>query len=97
LYFIYKGADVAVGRYVIMPDHMHLFAAFPMDGVTLPTWVQSLRKAIGKKVFSIICCAAVKATRRNGKYVRMNPVRAKLCGTSESWPYQGEIVRNPFD
>jgi hypothetical protein len=24
--------DVAVGRYVIMPNHVHLFGAFPMNG-----------------------------------------------------------------
>jgi len=30
------------------------------------------------------------------EYVRMNPVRAKLCETPEAWPYQGEIVRIPF-
>ena len=71
--------NVAVGRYVIMPDHVHLFAAFPIHGITLPSWVQSLRNVIGKrllnseftshtgkKVFLIICCAAMKATRRNG-------------------------------
>src|SRR5438876_6306214 len=42
--------DVAVGRYVIMPDHVHLFVALPIDGVALPRWVQSLRNVIGKKL-----------------------------------------------
>ena len=45
--------DVAVGRYVIMPDHVHLFAAFPMDGIALPRWVQSLRNVIGKKLLQL--------------------------------------------
>jgi REP element-mobilizing transposase RayT len=44
--------DVAVGRYVIMPDHVHLFAAFPHD-IALPTWVQSLRNIIGKKLLQL--------------------------------------------
>ena len=30
--------DVAVGRYVIMPDPVHLLAAFPLDGITFPGW-----------------------------------------------------------
>jgi hypothetical protein len=30
--------DVAVGRYVIMPDHIHLFAALPIAGMPLPNW-----------------------------------------------------------
>jgi REP element-mobilizing transposase RayT len=45
--------DVAVGRYVIMPDHIHLFAAFPGNGVALPNWVQSLRAIIGKRLLRI--------------------------------------------
>src|SRR5205823_13616071 len=32
-----KEHDVAVGRYVIMPDHVHLFVAFPSHGITLAT------------------------------------------------------------
>src|SRR5437660_11890028 len=48
-----QGRDVAVGRYVIVPDHVHLFAAFPATGITLPTWVQSLRNAIGKKLLQL--------------------------------------------
>src|SRR5919197_5662341 len=45
--------DVAVGRYVIMPDHVHLFTAFPVDGMPLPDWVQSLRTVLGKTLLRI--------------------------------------------
>ena len=31
--------DVAVGRYVIMPNHIHLSAAFPMASITLAGWI----------------------------------------------------------
>jgi putative transposase len=102
--------DVAVGRYVIMPDHAHLFAAFPMDGITLPSWVQSLRNVIGKKLgqvgipkphwqegFFDHLLRSHESYAQKWEYVRMNPVRAKLCDTPEAWPYQGEIVRIPFD
>jgi putative transposase len=71
--------DVAVGRYVIMPDHVHLFAVFPAEGIMLRSWVQSLRNVIGKKLlqlgihkphwqkaFSIIYCVVRNATPRNG-------------------------------
>jgi hypothetical protein len=72
--------NVAIGRYVIMPDHVPLFAGFPIDGITLPSWVQSLRNAlsarncsrfkfrsrIGNKAFSIIFCAKETATCGNG-------------------------------
>ena len=30
--------NIAVGRYVLMPDHVHLFVAFPMTGLTLSKW-----------------------------------------------------------
>src|SRR5690348_3477063 len=41
---------VAVGRYVIMPDHVHLLVAFPPDSITLCQWVQALRTLIGKQL-----------------------------------------------
>lgn len=102
--------NVAVGRYVIMPDHVHLFAAFPGHGITMPMWVQSLRNVIGKKLLEL---GIHKPHRQEGffdhllrsqesysvkwEYVRMNPVRAKLSDTPDAWPYQGEILRIPFD
>jgi hypothetical protein len=45
--------DIAVGRYVIMPDHVHLFAAFPIDEIALPSWVQSRRTVIGKRLLRL--------------------------------------------
>ena len=102
--------DIAVGRYVIMPDHVHLFAAFPMNGIALPTCVQSLRNVIGKKLLELgirkphwqegffdHLLRSQESYSDKWEYVRMNPVRAKLCATSDAWPYQGEIVRIPFD
>jgi len=45
--------DVAVGRYVIMPDHVHLFAALPIGGIALPSWIQSLRAVMGKRLLRL--------------------------------------------
>jgi REP element-mobilizing transposase RayT len=102
--------DVAVGRYVIMPEHVHLFVAFPRVGITLPIWVGSLRNVVGKRLLKLGISkphwqeGSFDHLLRSGEsysqkwdYVRMNPVRAKLCATPESWPYQGEIVWLPFD
>jgi putative transposase len=101
--------DVAVGRYVIMPDHVHLFAGFPVDGITLRSWVQLLRTLIGKTLLRIgvqkphwqegffdHLLRSYESYSQKCEYVRMNPVRAKLCETPEAWPNQGEIVRIPF-
>jgi putative transposase len=105
-----KEHDIAVGRYVIMPDHVHLFAAFPVAGITLPMWVQSLRNVIGKKLLQLgihkphwqegffdHLLRSQESYSQKWEYARMNPVRAKLCEIPGAWPYQGEIVRIPFD
>ena len=97
--------DIAVGRYVIMPDHLHQFAAFPIDGIGLPSWIQSLRTVIGKRLLRVKVSKphwqegffdhllrSHDSYAQKWNYVRLNPVRAKLCQTAENWPYQGEIV-----
>jgi putative transposase len=102
--------NVAVGRYVIMPEHIHLFVAFPRVGITLPSWVASLRNVLGKRLLQLGICKphwqegffdhllrSGESYAQKWDYVRMNPVRAKLCARPECWPYQGEIVRLPFD
>jgi len=102
--------NVAVGRYVIMPDHVHLFVVIPPTGVTLPKWIKSLRSVIGKKLlthgigkpqwqegFFDHVLRSAESYAQKWEYVRMNPVRAGLCGKPEDWPYQGEIVELRFD
>jgi putative transposase len=102
--------DVAVGRYVIMPNHVHLFAAFPADGIALPRWIQSMRNVIGKELLHLgihkphwqegffdHLLRSQESYSEKWEYVRMNPVRAKLCDTPDAWPYQGEIVPIPFN
>ena len=92
--------DVALGRYVIMPDHVHLFVCGHLEFILAP-WVGGLKRAIS---------AALRAPRlwqpgffdhvlRNNEsydekwqYVCDNPVRARLVETADDWPYQGEIV-----
>jgi hypothetical protein len=36
-----------------MPDHVHLFAAFPIAGIALPNWIQSLRTVMGKRLLCL--------------------------------------------
>lgn len=92
--------SVAVGRYVIMPDDIHLFVR-GSDDFILARWVAGLKRAIS---------AALKASQlwqpgffdhvlRNDEsygqkwlYVRDNPVRAGLVVDRDAWPYQGEFV-----
>ena len=102
--------NVAVGRYVIMPDHIHLFVAIPLEGITLERWIQSLRSTLGKILLRIgfqkphwqegffdHVLRSSESYSEKWDYVRMNPVRAGLVQSPEDWPYQGEIVSLPFD
>jgi REP element-mobilizing transposase RayT len=43
--------NVAVGRYVIMPDHIHLFVCGPDDFV-LGRWVGSLKQSLARAMRS---------------------------------------------
>ncbi|MDQ6938915.1 MAG: transposase [Verrucomicrobiota bacterium] len=97
--------DVAIGLYVIMPDHIHLFVALPLTGIALSRWIQSLQNILGKALLRL---GFQKPHWQEGffdhllrnadsysdkwDYVRMNPVRAALCKEPEDWTYQGEIV-----
>lgn len=39
---------VFVGRYVLMPDHAHFFAAFTADSPSLSLWMKSWKNALSK-------------------------------------------------
>lgn len=97
---------VLVGRYVLMPDHLHLFAAFTEDAISLSAWVQSLKvklaqalRAHGRgapywqKDFFDHVLRSAESYAEKWEYVRQNPVRAGLVERAEDWPYQGEIHR----
>ena len=70
---------VAVGRYVIMPDHIHLFVRAEAlilswgggsgcSNKRLPERIlhRERKHAFGKKVFSIMCCEATRVIQKNG-------------------------------
>lgn len=98
--------QVSVGRYVIMPDHMHLFVSMPESGVRLQAWIKSLKstltyhlKSMGKEApfwqegfFDHVLRSADSYTEK-WQYVALNPVRAGYVEQAEDWPYAGEIVR----
>jgi len=102
--------NIAVGRYVIMPDHVHLFVAMPPVGVTLSEWIHALRTVLGKKLLRLghqkphwqegffdHVLRSAESYAQKWEYVRMNPVRAGLVRDPDAWAYQGEIVPIPFD
>jgi REP element-mobilizing transposase RayT len=101
--------DIAVGRYVIMPDHIHLFVALPETAKTLTRWMQMLKTVVGKELLRLGChkphwqegffdhvLRSSESYDAKWDYVRMNPVRAGLCRAPDEREYQGEIVRLRF-
>ncbi len=96
---------VGVGRYVIMPDHIHLFVRIT-NGMTLKRWERGLKRAISETLLSsgeqsksfwqpgffdhLLRSSESYIDKWN--YVLENPVRAGLVSSADDWPYQGEVV-----
>jgi REP element-mobilizing transposase RayT len=93
-----------VGRYVLMPDHLHLFLVLEDDRIRLSEWVRSMKNAISKalrahsdsspcwqKGFFDHVMRGGESYSQKWEYVRANPVRAGLVSRPEDWPYAGEI------
>ena len=100
---------VAVGRYVLMPDHAHLFVVLPEPGPTLASWVGQLKRKLGTRLaeqghpapiwqegFFDHLMRGADSYSEKWSYVRENPVRASLCAAAEEWPYAGEVVALRF-
>jgi putative transposase len=90
-----------VGRYVLMPDHLHLFATPGESGLSLEAWVKywksQFRKKHGNPTKRMQTDHWDTRLRREESYdmkwdyVVNNPVRHGLVAKAEDWPYQGEI------
>jgi putative transposase len=95
---------IMVGRYVLMPDHLHLFVHLPIPD-DLPVWIKSLKNSLSKtlreqatkpphwqKGFFDHLLRSEESSIEKWEYVRLNPVRAGLVSDACHWPYQGEIA-----
>ncbi len=95
----------AVGRYTVMPDHVHFFAApVAEDAQTLSLfggyWKRSTRLHLRRQVrpdfrwqeeFFDHLLRSHESYAQKWEYVRNNPVRQGLVARPEDWPYQGEM------
>lgn len=95
----------AIGRYVIMPDHVHYFCAPELDAKPLATFAGFWKEWTSKRIKTAIGLTSPvwqqeffdHALRSNESYsqkwnyVRDNPVRAGLTADANDWPWQGEI------
>ena len=99
--------NVAVGRYIIMREHVHLFVCGDACFV-LANWIGTLKQTLAKAGHQSKSSGQIwqegffDHMLRNGEsmgqkwnYIRENAMRAGLVERAEDWPYQGEIV--PID
>jgi putative transposase len=98
-----KASHWLVGRYVVLPDHIHLFCAPNIDPSSpLSGWVKYWKSLVAKSAG----CGQEALWQKNfwdtqlrrsenyaakWEYVRNNPVRHRLVSRAEDWPYQGEL------
>jgi putative transposase len=95
----------AIGRYVIMPDHVHFFCRTELDAKALPIFMQRWKEWSSKRMarelnvtgrvwqeeFFDHVLRSNESYSQKWEYVKENPVRAGLVKKSEDWPFQGEI------
>ena len=96
-----------VGRYVIMPDHVHFFCAEMVEGAPhrlsrfIGGWKEWTAKAIGRELsvsppiwqerFFDHLMRTEESYAEKWAYVRDNPVRAGLSEKAADWPWQGHV------
>ena len=93
-----------MGRYVVMPDHVHLFAAEnELHGYPLSQWVGKWKAHVsrgwpGREDDPIWQRSFWDYQLRNGDsydvkwlYVRNNAVRHGLVNDPDEWPFQGKL------
>lgn len=95
----------AIGRYVIMPDHVHFFCSSLEQKKSLDIyigkWKEWACKLIRKRTslndfrwqngFFDHLMRNKESRSEKWDYVRNNPVRAGLVDKPEDWPYQGFV------
>ncbi len=108
-----EGDAWPVGRYVIMPDHIHLFAAPAQTSIALDDWIQFWKAKFTKHVRKAgttdipdhpwqtdhwdTRLRTWQSYDQKWNYVRNNPVRHGLVTRAEDWPYQGEMHSLTWD
>jgi putative transposase len=99
-----------VGRFVIIPDHVHFFARPRLEAKTLAGFMRDWKKWTARRILAIDEAPAPlwqpeffdhllrspQSYAEKWEYVRMNPVRAGLARNAADWPFSGEIESLSF-
>jgi putative transposase len=94
----------SVGRYVVMPDHVHFFARPLADAKSLSDFIRDWKRWTAGELLRVVPCSApiwqpeffdhvlrtAKSYEEKWNYVRENPVRAGLVAQADDWSHAGE-------
>lgn len=96
-----------IGRYVVMPDHVHFFCAEQAEGARhdLSRFIGGWKEWTAKGVRGVLgepgplwqeeffdhVLRSDESYGEKWAYVRENPVRAGLVDSWEKWPFQGFV------
>jgi len=94
-----------VGHYILMPDHVHLFARPEIDARSKVDWVQMWKGVSSRRITAALFInppiwqseyfdrylRSSENYSAKWYYVEQNAVRAGLVETVEAWPYRGTI------
>jgi putative transposase len=99
----FKADRWETGIYVIMPDHIHLFAWPGKIEHDLDAWIRYWKSLVTKHLGSSACSwqqcffhhtiRSFESAEAKRDYILQNPVRRGLVQKPEDWPYRGEIFR----
>ena len=96
-----------VGRYVVMPDHIHLFCSpSGKESESVISWTAYWKRLVSqcvpelKPLWPRDCWDTQlrhhESYSEKWSYVRNNPVRAGLVQDVDAWSFQGEIIHLPW-
>ena len=90
-----------MGRYMILPDHIHDFAGATDAGIKYDNWVRYWKSQFSKRHSNPkhrwetdhgdTRIRSEESYEEKWEYVRWNPVRHGFVERPEDWPFQGEI------
>ena len=99
-----------VGDYLLMPDHVHLFAQAAHDAKPLADWVRTWKSLSTRRLAPVLgldpplwqrdyfdrFLRSLENYREKWDYVALNPVRQQLCHEAEDWRWRGRLFELKF-
>src|SRR5438132_3991916 len=94
-----------VGHYILMPDHVHLFAHPEIDACPMAKWMQMWKSVSSRRIAATLSekvpvwqadyfdryLRSAENYSEKWEYVEQNAVRAGFVKAPEAWPYLGTI------